>query len=210
MCLLTSCKTLSLTALSPTGKNEKLLPPLGIIVDEPSFASALGATTSASTGSVYTTSETGGIVSSSTKTYSNPLIQYIITIYERDILNISDTYGDQKGYAKCRLITGSSVQGGYGLAFLSGFTLLVPNLFGMPFANHKSTMQIEVSIYDNEERLVGKYLSNFKSNKVPIALYGYGEGAAEIYTVITTFKECMNDIKLAIADDYDRLAPLLK
>ncbi len=204
--LFTSCKTILISELSPSGKNAELLPPLNAVLDESSFGSAFGLTKTSSVGGVYSFNSRYAIASSQSTTYGNPNLQHVYTIYTRDIENISQSYGDRKGNAVCRLIVGSTEPCGYGWAVLSGMTLLVPNLLGMPFGNCKTVMQIEVSIYTNGGKLAGKYLSSPRTSKVPLALWhGYSPNSAEMKTIIDAFKESMSDIKYAVSQDNRRL-----
>ena len=212
-----SCKSLYLSTLEPRGRNEKLLPPLTPILDDRSFASIFGEGRTSGTGGgvSYRSPYLGNISTTvggwSAITYPNPRINEINVIFQRDLENICEIYGTSKGNIKCSAIVGRNKEGGIGLALLSGFLLCVPNLFGMPIGAWKSELQIEISIYDVSNNLVGRYTSDFHKQKTYSALYwGYKYGDAEAKNVRAIFTECMADIKRQIQKDYQRLSDALK
>jgi hypothetical protein len=174
-------------------------------IDIMSFESAFGATVT--TGGVYSIGSYSGIYSG--VTYANPVIQNIITLYERDMRNVFEEYGKKQGRIICRLTAGEGGAGGYGWLFLSGLTLFVPNLLGMPLYNGEASMEVELSIFDNNDTLIGRYTSDYHKSKVPAALYhGYSNPLSK--AAIDTFKDCITDIKQQIECDYDRLNNHLK
>ena len=194
---ITSCRTVEFSEMSPTGRIPQLLPPLEAKIDVWSLESVLGATVTS--GSV---SDFGFYESVS---YANPMIQDLVTLYERDMRNITDEYGVTRGEAVCRLVDGDVGASGLGWAYLSGLTLFIPNVFGMPILNIKASMQLEMSIFDGRGMLVGRYTSDYHRRRVPVALYyGYGSDAS-LKATIDVFKACMTDIKGRIEPDFNRL-----
>ncbi len=193
----TGCRTVTYSELSPTGSIPNLLPPLEAEVDMWSFESAFGATITS--GSVSDSGYWEGV------TYANPMLRDIITVYQRDMRNITQEYGLTRGTAICELVSGRVGGGGFGWAFFSGLTLFIPNLLGMPFAYARADIQLEMSVLDARGVLVGRYTSDHHRRRVPVALYyGYGSDAA-LKVAVDTFKACMTDIKKQIELDFNRL-----
>ena len=215
-----SCKTLDMATLSPKVKNENLLPPLNSVLDVESFGSVFGLTKTIGYGSFGGASKNigrgyaigYGTTSMKSTTYSNPILNDIEVIFNRDVENICNLLGTPKGSMKCRVIVGEEkIYGGAGWAVLSGFTLCIPNLFGMPIASPKGNLQIEVTIFDNNNSVVGKYTSDFHKQKTYVALYwGYSYNNSMKRNARLIFIGCMEDIKRQIAKDYDRLVKALQ
>lgn len=215
--LFSSCATLNMTDLKPYPKNSSLLPALEPRIDMNSFESAysMGYSTGTSTGygTAITKNSAIGIAVNRSSMSKDPRVQDAITIFDRDVKdNITNPYGDKKGYILCKITVGSTKTGGLGWAFLSGLTLMIPNLFGMPFGVNKTSLDLEVEIYDLNENLVGKYNAQCY-DKTWIAMYygysGFGQDksatpAARISS-INAFKCAMNDIKSQIDKDFVRL-----
>ena len=214
------CKSLSLSTLEPKMKNKYLLPSLSPILDVESFGSVFGLIKTTGYGSVGGVSKTMGrgygigygSISMKSTTYSNPILNDIDVIFNRDVENICHLSGTPKGSIKCRLIVGKEkIYGGAGWAVLSGFTLCIPNLFGMPIMSPKCNLQIEVTIFDNNNSVVGRYTSDFRKQKTYVALYwGYSYNNSMKRNARLIFTGCMEDIKRQIEKDYTRLIEALK
>jgi hypothetical protein len=206
---ITSCATYKMTDLIPSQKNDILLPALEPKIDINSFESAysLGESSTSGTGYKSSLSNNSSIVvaNSNTTMYKDKRIQDAITIFDRDVKdNITNPYGDRKGYILCRIADRNYVEG-EGWAALSGFTLCIFNLFGMPFGYCQTSLDLEVEIYNKSDNLVGRYRS-VGFNKTWIAIYyGYGIYSAPRISSINAFKSAMNDIKLQIGKDANRL-----
>lgn len=212
---MTSCASMKMTDLKPEPKNNKLLPTLEPRVDLSSFESAytLGSTTSNSAGTVYGQTRTNqnrtstiGIGSSTTTSTSikDPRIQDAITIFDRDVKdNISDPFGESKGIILCK-INASNQKQNLGWAFLSGLTLMVPNIFGMPIGSYKITLDLDIEIYNNAEKLIARY-NGIANKKIYMAAYwGYGKDAVRVANIMA-FRDAMNQIKMQIENDYDNI-----
>jgi len=217
---ITSCASMKMTDLKPTPKNNQLLPTLEPRVDLSSFESAytLGSTTSNSAGTVYGQTRTNqnrtstiGIGSSTTTSTSikDPRIQDAITIFDRDVKdNITDPFNDTKGVILCK-INASNPKVGYGWSVLSGFTLMIPNLLGMPIGSYKMSLDVEVEIYNNNGKLIGRYNAQSKEKTYMALYWGYGKDAARVAN-IKAFREALNIIKKEISNDYEKLVGKLE
>jgi hypothetical protein len=199
----------------PQVKNEKLLPPLTPVIDAQSFGTVfgLGTTVGSSSGVGYNVG--GGVVvgggTANSTTYSSASLNDINTIFSRDIENISVLYGQAKGTIMVRLIEGKETKLHYWPLFLSALTIYTINLFGVPIDYSATKLQIEVTILDEKNNVVGKYTSDYRKEKSIIAMYwGYSMENAPKRSARIAFTECMKDIKRQIANDYDRLAAALE
>ncbi len=205
----TGCATLNNAELSPKMKNARLLPTLKPVMDETSFGSALGLTETVGGGSVGA----GGTVFIGATTYANPALNDIDIIFRRDVgENIcAGLLGKAKGTIRCRAVLGGSKAGGYGWMVASCLTLAVPTFVGMPIGNRKGELQVEVTVYDADDNLVGQYTSEIHNSVEYIAFYwGYLLENAKRKTARDNFTACMEDIKRQIAADYDRLNAALQ
>jgi len=203
--------------LKPELQNSFLLPALEIKVDLNSFESvySVGYSTGTTAGygtSVSTHSVVGfGSVQSSIN--RDPRVQDAITIFERDVKNnITNPIGEKKGYITCRIANGSAKAGCFGFSILSGFTLMIPNLLGMPFGCNKTYLDVEVEIYDLKNNLIGRYNAQGYDKTWVAMYYGYSDfgpdkSAKPVARIssINAFKSAMNEIKRQIENDYSRV-----
>jgi len=207
-----SCKTLSHETLSPKMKNERLLPPLTPEFDVMSFGTIFPLTQT--TGSVYVGYYGSGNINASTS--ANPALNDLSIIFDRDVGNniCESIMGVTKGTIKCRAITGKHKMS-LGWILASVCTAFIPNFFGMPLSFYDTELQIEVSILDKSNNIIGRYTSDMYKEKTYAAMYwGYPPGGfspiAQQRNARSTFTACMTDIKRQIAKDYDRLMEALK
>lgn len=205
------CKSLDNSMLSPKTKNAELLPPLEPVFDVESFGTVfpiVQTTGSASYDSfTRTASYSGG-------TYTNSKLRDFNTIFQRNVegnICVPDLTGQKKGAIKCSLIDGNVEGGGYGCIPVSILSLGILNLLGMPFWKEGYNLQIEVIIFDRNNKLIGKYTSDYYKQVSWIAMYwGYELSDAQQHSARVAFTECMEDIKQQIAKDYNKLNNALR
>lgn len=199
LCLLYSCRSIPFEEFRPAGSNPRLLPPLQVMVDTISLEtfywndpSAHGYQPEASAFYRYA--------------YVRDVrIQDAINLFRRDMKdNVSELQGDAYGYITCKIVAGecrySTVN-----AIISLITLFLPNLAGLPFNHHMTHLELEVEIYDAQERLVTYYAAD-GFGKVPIALWrGYSTADACRLSNMKAFKQAMHKIKQHIANDYEAI-----
>lgn len=228
VCLLViGCKSIKVTDLKVKEPNSQLLPALEPKINLTSFETAysLGTTKSIEVSSGIGQGLGGGTivgvgVSSSVSTaVKDKRAQDALIIYEREIRE-SITKGNEKpiGYSICKITTGQTKLGGAGWIILSGCTLMIPNIFGMPYGNYKTELEIEIEIQDSCKNTIGRY-TGYGFGKTPLAAYwGYGGGSAHITgnesgarkSNIDAFKMAMQEAKHKINLDYERLNNELK
>jgi hypothetical protein len=212
---MTSCASFKMSDLKPTPKNSRILPTLQTRIDLNSFESAysLGTSSSISVGTFQGSSSNnsnsskisglGTAVSSSTMS-KDVRIQDAITIFDRDVKdNITDPFGDFKGYILCK-INASSEKQNLGWAFLSGLTLMVPNILGMPIGAYKIVLDVDVEVYSISEKLIARYNASAYHKKYMAAYWGYGQDASRVANIMA-FRDAMNQIKVQIDKDYDNV-----
>ena len=203
----TSCATFKMSDLKPYPINKTLLPALEPRVDVPSIESAftLGQTIGASSGyaSKLGNNSVLGTAITSSQISKDPRVQDAITIFDRDVKdNITNPYGDRKGYILGKIAAGEN-SSGIGWAFMSGFTLGVWNLLGMPISHWVTTLDVEVEIYNLSEKLIRRYNAQCRHETWNALYYGYGLNmvAAKRKAALEAFKCSMNKIKEQIESD---------
>ena len=202
------CKSLDNTMLNPANKNQALLPPLNPVFDVESFGTVFPL--SISRGSAYATSYGASF---SSATYSNPTLHDINLIFERNVegnICVPDFTGQKKGTIKCKLVSGDHSEN-LGCLAPSILTIFTLNLLGMPIVSDTIDLQTEVTIFDRNNRLIGKYTSDSYSHKSWTALYwGYSGKDAPRNSARVVFIKCMEDIKQKIDKDSNRLNNALR
>ena len=206
---LSSCVSMKMTDLKPDSKNIKLLPTLEPRIDLSSFESAysLGTSISSSVGTVIGQSQISAIGTSITEaTMSKDVrIQDAITIFDREVKdNITDPFGDSKGFILCKINASIKKLGG-GWAILSILTSMIPNLFGMPVLASTITLDVDVEIYNNSEKLIARYNGIATDKKYLAAYWGYGIHDMLRVSNIMAFRKVMNQIKKEIESDYENI-----
>ena len=208
--LATSCASIHHHELRVAKKNDPLLLALEPRIDLNSFETAFSMGSSKGTSTSYASSLTGtsaiGLSSYNATMHKDPRVQDAITLFDRDVKdNLTDPYGEKKGYVLCKIAFGSSDDSGYGWAALSGLTLLIPNFFGMPFWSHTTTLDVEVEIYDLKEKLLGKYNSHCTNQAWVAMYYGYTSKDAARKSGMEAFKCALSGVKEKISKDTKRI-----
>jgi hypothetical protein len=228
ICLLgIGCKSIKVTDLKVKEPNALLLPALEPQINLTSFETAysLGTTKSSGTSAGIGQGLGGGTivgvgVSSSVSTaVKDKRVQDALIIYEREIReNITNGNEKPKGYSICKITTGQTKLGSAGWIILSGVTLGVPNILGMPYGSYKTELEVEIEIQDSCKNTIGRY-TGYGYNKTLLAAYwGYGGGSAHITgnesgarkSNILAFKMAMQEVKNKINADNVRLAKALE
>jgi hypothetical protein len=138
--------------------------------------------------------------------YVNNIYQDADILYTRDIQdNITNSSEEKYGYAEFKTILGQHGYAGWGWAGLSGFTLCIPNLLGMPLGNAKTSLEIELNILNSEKKVIGRYVAEGYA-KVPIALYyGYSSVNAIRTANLKALKMALKNINMQVEKDADML-----
>lgn len=131
-------------------------------------------------------------------------VQDVITIFDREVKDcITNPFGERKGYILCKFASGNSKRSA--LPVLSGFFFLVPNILGMPFDQVKTSIDVDIEIYDKNERLIGRYNASGFDKSQSAFYYGYKLSDMGRISGINAFKMALNTIKQKIETDKERL-----
>lgn len=209
MIIASSCATLNLAEFTPVVKGNILLPALEPRFDvysaESAYSIGYSRGTSAGFGTPITKNVIGGLAISNSTIYRDPRVQDAKTFFDHDVKdNITNPFGEKKGYIVCKIVQGNTKKG-YGWAVLSGLALMAPNFLGMPVGEAKTSLEVEVEIYDLSDTLIGRYHALGSDIQWVAMYYGYTPLSASRKSGIKAFQYAMNDIKSQIVRDADRL-----
>jgi hypothetical protein len=93
---------------------------------------------------------------------------------------------------------------------LSGFTLFLPNLIGLPMARYKIEVQMTVEIWNAKKELVGKYKGLGEGKASVACYYGYGMTGAATKAQSQALKSALSVIRTQIQDDAQRITSELQ
>lgn len=203
LAIISSCKSVSFNELRPEGALSKKLPSLETRLDvyslENAYASVAYGVTSTVAQRVVPISEVRPT------SYRDPKIQDAIILYDREVSdNISNLSGDKKGYIVFRILSGGPKKGGNFLGVIGIFTLWIPNLLGVPVGNHKAEFEIELSVFDSRDRMLGKYIG-YGKHKTWIRIGGYSAKDAQRIANIRALKKAFSGIKKQMEGDVEKL-----
>lgn len=207
------CSSVPLRSLTPDGINLVALPPLEPQIDVESFETAYPLSGTIVRGSVgaFGAPALGGVVSagsfSGVKSERKDIrLQDTAIIFERDVRNNICLTGDvSAGYAICKIAAAATNSGGLGYAFLSGCTLGLLNLCGMPAAVSKMDLDVEVELRDIHNNTIGRYQGYGTGTAYWAAWWGYDSASFTRVSNIEAFKMAMQSIKNNINRDAPRL-----
>ena len=210
---LVGCRSYSALETTPTAQLPGKLPAMEVVLDEQSFATVAGYETHESTGVAITPGwgyySTIALTESSTRSYASADLNNIKSLYLANMYNnLITKIGEKRGTVVCRLVSGKD-KPNYGFTVLSGFTLCIPNLFGMPFASTTTNMVVEMDFIDANNNIVATYQSKEHKVKKYAAMYWGYDDPSEV-TIAETFKLCLEDINTQIKSDYAQLNALFQ
>jgi len=128
---------------------------------------------------------------------SNKIKSLIEEDFEENILSNEENL---RGYIIPELNANVRVAG-FGWAFLTGFTLFVPNLFGMPYGAIDISLDSEFTITDSNGRKVWRK-SYFRNNRVNVGLYynSINENCADNETLLLV-RSILDELKSDLERD---------
>lgn len=211
--LMNSCISLKLQDISPRRKNNTMLPALKPRVDIKSFENTYYGINPLliESNPIYYGKDTWDIDVVEVYHNNDPRIQDAISIFIKDVKeNITNPYGERQGDILCRITFGDVNSRGYEWFLLSIATLYIPNLLGMPLLSNRSTIELEVQIFDLNKNLIGRYTADC-TNKKYVALYwGSAYPTAARRANAAAFMCAMYKIKKQIDLDAPKLIAKLK
>ena len=217
--LFSGCKSLEESTFHYDYQNPVLLPRLTCWIDQPSFENAYGANSYAVKPSddlthPYGLTETPygkGVyeVNENTKLYTaEKRIQDACQIFVYDVNeNICDPSTRRAGNIVLRA-GAIYCKNNYKWSWLSGFTLGILNVMGMPMCSNTTELEVIVEIYDLRNNLVARFNERGYAKR-PMALYhGYYEFQRKAGDM--ALQDGLMKIKELINRDYDMIESKLK
>ncbi len=203
-----SCKTLVLTELS-AASNEEKLPSLELLIDETSF-SAIFPAVSYSNAYSFTNYGRYSSYTSIFRTdhfYGNQFVANFNKIFEKQMYDfVCDQFGKNKGKIVLKLVDGSFSNDDDILFYLSSYFLFIPNLFGVPFYVTAGSIKLRITIFNNNNDIIGVYESDLYSNTAAVGIGGYSSEKKANYAVTyDLFVKALNEIQTQIVEDTPRL-----
>ncbi len=211
--LMNSCISLKLQDISPRRKNNTMLPALKPRVDIKSFENTYYGINPLliESNPIYYGKDTWDIDVVEVYHNNDPRIQDAISIFIKDVKeNITNPYGEIQGDILCRITYGDVNSKGYGWFYLSMFTLYIPNLFGMPVLSNRSTIELEVQIFDLNKNLVKRYTADCTNRKYVALYWGSNYTIATRRANAAAFMCAMDKIKNQIDLDAPEIITKLK
>jgi hypothetical protein len=197
--LLSACTTIKTTDLQPGNTGCIQLPALEPVVDLYSLESMYPGRTIM--GSTTDTGTDQTMVSIS----KDRRVQDAITLFEREVKDcLTNPYGDRKGYIVCKFAS-ADIRNNIFYPGASVLLLHIPNILGMPRAKMTTTIDVDVEIYNYNDRLLGRYTASGTDISYSAFYYGYRLSSLGRISGINAFKMALNDIKLKIEKDKERL-----
>ncbi len=210
-----SCKSLEQDVFMPDYQNTSLLPRLTCWIDQPSFENAFGANSysvkpSYDLKNPYGLTETPygkGVheITEKTKLYTaEKRIQDAATVFVNEVTeNICDPTTRKKGNIVLR--AGSIYnKNNYKWSWLSGFTLGLGNLFGMPLCANVTELEVIVEIYDSRNNLVAEFNERGYGKEYMAFYHGYYEFQRRAATL------ALQDGLMKIKELIEKDAPIIR
>lgn len=128
----------------------------------------------------------------------------VATFFERETREaLTEPYGDKKGFLELK-VTPLTTRGS-GWLLLSGVTLFLPNLVGMPLAAWTTTVSTQLDVLDSQRRLVATYRAEGEARAVwsIFSRTNYSEPDRVVY--LQAVRQCLEQIKTTMQPDLARL-----
>ena len=205
--VLSACKSVSFNDLNLRAPNSQLLPPLRTEVDKDSIKDSFDTTIHGSSAGSGFESEDWS-VSGDTYTFvkkKDSRTRDMITLFERNVENISQVYGTRKGSIKMRFTNSRIYSSGYYYTVPSWISIYSLNLLGFPFGYRNTDLEVEVSILNNNGDLIWKSTEMGKGEEIVAMYYGYSEEEALVMSSIKALKDALRKINRNIANDFERI-----
>lgn len=125
---------------------------------------------------------------------------YFYTIFERELeTNICDDYGEKLGSIELVLIDNRIKETGLGFSVLSGFTLFIPNLVGMPMDSFDYSLEFEIRIFANNGERVWKHAYSSQGRVYSVIFNGFKSWSTD--DQLKQFKELLEQCKRDLSRD---------
>ncbi len=213
VCVLSACKSVVFSDLNVQMPNANLLPPLNAKVDTASVRDSFDVKYSGSAvTSYYNTSDKWGssVDSISMIRKRDRSARDMVTLFTRNIANISQQYGERKGTIDLRVTNSSIYNSGWYFTVPSLLSLHTLNILGMPYQYKNTDLEIEVSIYDKKGNLVWQTTVVGHGEETVAVYYGYSEDDAQALSTVKAMKNALQQVNMNIANDFQAIQKALK
>lgn len=134
---------------------------------------------------------------------------YATIFYEELERNLTNPYGDMTGYIELRNETILSANPLWSV--LSGLTLMIPNLVGMPFASGTVYSNVHIRLLDKKGRLIKRYQASAADTEYVAMWWGYMDTPDQIWAFkIRTYRKALTKVLEEIKSDHTFLIEKLK
>ena len=134
---------------------------------------------------------------------------YATIFYEELERNLTNPYGDMTGYIELRNETILSANPLWSV--LSGLTLMIPNLVGMPFASGTVYSNVHIRLLDKKGRLIKRYQASAEDTEYVAMWWGYRDTPDQIWAFkIRTYRKALTKALEQIKSDHTFLVEKLK
>ena len=205
--VLSACKSVEFNDLTFRAPNSQLLPPLKTEVDKDSIKDSFDTMITGSSAGSGLGSEDWR-VSGDSYTFvkkKDSRTRDMITLFERNVENISQVYGARKGSIKMRFTNSRIYASGYYYTVPSWISLCSLNVLGFPYSYRNTDLEVEVSILNNHGDLIWKSTEMGQGEEIVAMYYGYDEEEASIMSSIMALKDALRKINQNIAKDFERI-----
>jgi hypothetical protein len=212
---LASCATLGPKDFEPLSKNRELLVSLEPVVDINSFEAAYSKGYTHKTDIQMKTANdfSSSLPTASSVFFNDKRIHDLISVFDTEVRKsiVIDSL-DKYGYIKARIKKHdlSLTPESYLYMILSGGTLFVANILGMPGAKYQTILEVEVDILNKEKNVVKTYSAGCLGSGFAALYYGYEPNEAVRKGNLESFKECISKIKALIVSDVTEINKQLK
>ena len=212
VCVLSACKSVVFSDLNMQMPNANLLPPLNAKVDTASVRDSFDVKYSGSAVTSYNTSDKWGssVDSISMIRKRDRSARDMVTLFTRNIANISQQYGERKGTIDLRVTNSSIYNSGWYFTVPSLLSLHTLNILGMPYQYKNTDLETEVSIYDKKGNLVWQTTVVGHGEETVAVYYGYSEDDAQALSTVKAMKNALQQVNMNIANDFQAIQKALK
>lgn len=207
MLVLSACKSVTFNDLKLYAPNRDLLPPLKAEVDKDSIKDSFD--------TMIQGSSAGGGFESDDWSVSGDSYTFVkkkdsrtrdmITLFERNVENISQVYGARKGSIKMRFTNSRIYASGYYYTVPSWISIYSLNLLGFPYGYKNTDLEVDVSIFNTNGDLIWKTTQTGNGEEMVAMYYGYNEEEALVMSSIKALKDALRKVNLNIANDFGKI-----
>jgi hypothetical protein len=207
---LNACRTLQVRDFRTNQPLPERLPRLGLLVHERSFLEAFDGALDREVvianaiGGPYQPSPWGAYA------VTDQALEDVFRLLNNELdKNLNQTAGPQHGHARFKLLFYKRRNSGWGWSLLSGGTLFIPNLFGMPVRTYRSEIELQMEITDANDKVLVRYVAPGVGKAQVAAYHGYDGPTATRKANLLALQNAVAKIKFKMETDAASLAQQL-